>query len=208
MIRIDHVLLATTELDHGSGQLWRGYGLRSAPGGRHLAWGTANLIIPVGEQYLELVAVTDPELAAASPLGRAVLAGADRDRITPIGLCLVAPDLDQISQRLGSPSESGARLLADGSEIRWTTVGLERAFGAERLPFYINWDALARHPSTGQVEHRIAPREIAEVEVGGPESILASHLAGAVAGIRPVGGAPGLRSVTLRLADGDEIRIP
>jgi hypothetical protein len=144
--RIDHVLLATTELDHGSGQLWRGYGLRCAPGGRHVAWGAANLIIPVGDQYLELVAVTDPELAAASPLGRAVLAGADRDRITPIGVCLVAPDLDHISQRLGSPRETGARVLADGAEIRWTTVGLARAFGAERLPFYINWDALARHP--------------------------------------------------------------
>jgi len=207
VLRIDHVVLATTDLSHGQGQLWRGYGLGSAPGGRHLAWGTANMIIPIGEQYLELVAVTDPELAAASLLGRAVLAAADRDRVTPIAVCLVASDLELTSKRLGTPGESGARERPNGSQIRWTTVGLAQAFGAARLPFYIRWEDPLQHPSTLPAEHRIAVREIAEVGVGGPEPVLASHLAEPAAGIRPVGGVAGLRFVTLRLADGAEVRI-
>ncbi|MGC1184432.1 MAG: VOC family protein [Candidatus Dormiibacterota bacterium] len=200
-------MLATTDLSHGEDQLWRGYGLRAAPGGRHVAWGTANMIIPVGEQYLELVAVTNPELAAASLLGRAVLAAADRDRVTPIAVCLLASDLEPISRRLGTPAETGGRERPDGSQIRWRTVGLERAFGAARLPFYISWEDPLQHPSTIPAEHRIDAREISEVEVGGPEPILAGHLAEPVTAIRPVGGAAGLRSVTLRLADGTEVLI-
>lgn len=207
MLRIDHVLLATPDLDHGAEQLWRGHGLRCLPGGRHRLWGTANLILPIGSQYLELVAVEDPELARSSLLGRAVLASADRDRLTAIGVCLAAPEIAAVAERLGQPAEPGSRQLADGTEIHWITVGLERAFGAERLPFFIAWDRRDQHPSSAPSHHRAAAKEISAVEIGGPQDTLRAHLGEDVPGVCAVGGPPGIRSVTLRLLDGAEVEL-
>ncbi len=208
MTTIDHVLLATSDLRQGEQQLWRGYGLSCTPGGSHLRWGTANLIVPIGGQYLELVAVENAELARTALLGRAVLAAADRDRLVPIGLCLASSDLPSLAARVGQAAEPGSRTQADGSEIRWTTVGLEQAFGATRLPFFISWADSRQHPSSAVGQHRTSPREISEVEVGGPEDALRQHLGGEVPGVRAVGGAPGVRSFTLRLEDGSEVQLP
>ncbi|MGH7641850.1 MAG: VOC family protein [Candidatus Dormibacteria bacterium] len=208
MLKIDHVLLATTGLPHGAQQLWRGYGLRCAPGGSHLRWGTANLIVPIGSQYLELVAVEDTALARNSLLGRAVLAAADRDRLTPVGLCLAAEDLAEVGKRLGQKPQPGSRTLADGTELEWSSVGMELAFGAGRLPFFLNWADPSRHPSRQASAHRAEVREIAELEVGGEAGILRKHLGGDVPGVDAVGGAPGVRSVRLRLEDGSEVQLP
>ena len=208
MTQIDHVLFATPDLDIGEQQLWRGYGLGSIPGGRHVSWGTANRIAPLGSQYLELVAAENAELARHSLLGRAVLAAADRDRLTPVGLCLRVDDLTELETRLGQPGEAGSRVQADGTEIRWTTVGLGQAFGPTRLPFFIAWENAAQHPSQATARHRIAPLEIFEVEVGGAESVLRHRLGGDVPGVRVVGGAPGVRSITVRLEDGSELHLP
>ncbi len=208
MTRIDHVLLATTSLPHGEQQLLRAYGLHCQPGGSHLLWGTANLIVPIGSQYLELIAVENPGLASTSLLGRAVIAGAHRDRLTPIGLCLLADDLEEVARRLGQRAEPGARALADGSEVRWTTVGVEQAFGAARLPFFISWQDPTRHPAAATPEPGASNGEIAEVEVGGSEEVLLSHLGSAIPGVRAVGGPPGIRSITLRLADDKLLHLP
>ena len=42
-------------------------------GGRHPGRGTANLIVPFGDEYLELLAVVDEPEARSSPQGRPVL---------------------------------------------------------------------------------------------------------------------------------------
>jgi hypothetical protein len=206
--QIDHVVLATTDLDLGQTQLWRGYGLQGLRGGSHRVWGTANLIVPLGTQYLEVVAVEDPELAATTPLGRAVLAEADRDRLQPLAICLATGELRSVAARLERVAEAGSRTLLDGSELRWTTVGLEDALGPRRLPFFIWWEDPSRHPGAMAAAHGVEPRGIANVEVGGPESVLLEHLGEAVAGVHPVGGAPGVRSLALWLEDGSEVQLP
>ncbi|HUY24357.1 MAG TPA: VOC family protein [Candidatus Saccharimonadales bacterium] len=208
MTNIDHVVLATTDLEHGQTQLWRGYGLKGLRGGSHRAWGTANLIVPLGSQYLEVVAVEDPELAATTPLGRAVLAEADRDRIQPLAVCLATLELGPVAARLNRAPEAGSRTLLDGSELRWTTVGLEDALGPRRLPFFISWEDPSRHPGAMAAAHGCAARGIANVEVGGPESVLFDHLSEEVTGVRAVGGAPGVRSLSLWLEDGSEVQLP
>lgn len=208
MTQIDHVLLATTDLDRGQDQLWRAYGLECTAGGRHLRWGTANRIVPLGAQYLELVAVDDRDLAATSPLGRAVLAQAHSDRLQPIGLCLATDDLAAVASRLGRVPAAGSRTLADGSELRWTSVGVEEAFGRLQLPFFLTWENRSRHPGLAPAVHRTPARQIAFVEVGGSEQVLESHLGGAIHGVRPVGGAPGVRSLGLGLDDGSTLLLP
>jgi len=208
MTQIDHVVLATTDLERGQAQLWRSYGLQGLRGGSHRAWGTTNLIVPLGSQYLEVVAVEDRELAATTPLGRAVLAIADSDQLQPLAVCLAAPDLGPVAARLGREPQPGSRTLPDGSELKWSTVGLEDALGARRLPFFISWQDLAQHPGTMAAAHGVEARGIAYVAVGGPESALRNHLGEEVAGVRAVGGAPGVRSLAVELENGAEAELP
>jgi glyoxalase-like protein len=70
MLRIDHVVLASADLDATGERLWRDHGLASVHGGRHPAWGTANRIVPLGDQYVEALGVLDGEQAARSGFGR------------------------------------------------------------------------------------------------------------------------------------------
>jgi len=61
---IDHVVMAVRDLDDAGDRLLRDHGLASVPGGRHARWGTANRIVPLGEDYIELIGVVDGEQAA------------------------------------------------------------------------------------------------------------------------------------------------
>src|SRR5512142_3281084 len=67
---LDHVVLAVDDLDRAAARLEREHGLASYAGGRHARGGTANRIVPLGSQYLELMAVVDP--ARAEGWGRLV----------------------------------------------------------------------------------------------------------------------------------------
>lgn len=70
---IDHVILAVNDLARATDELAAALGLAATGGGRHPAWGTANRLVWLGDSYLELVGVEDPELAASGWFGRAVL---------------------------------------------------------------------------------------------------------------------------------------
>ena len=69
MIDVDHVLLATPDLDGTASRLESEHRLPSVPGGRHVGLGTENRIVPLGEAYVELVGVADRDEAAANPFG-------------------------------------------------------------------------------------------------------------------------------------------
>ena len=64
MLSIDHAVLAVADLDGAGERIFREHGLASVPGGVHPAWGTANRIIPMGADYLELISVVDPRSPA------------------------------------------------------------------------------------------------------------------------------------------------
>src|SRR5438094_8220956 len=66
---VDHVLLPVADLHDGARSLDERFGLKGIPGGRHPGVGTANVIVPLGRQYLELIAVVDQGEAASSRLG-------------------------------------------------------------------------------------------------------------------------------------------
>src|SRR5258705_6626537 len=66
---VDHVLLPVEDLEAAAQRLYERFGLRSVPGGRHPKVGTANMIVPLGLQYLELIAIVDPQEAEGSRLG-------------------------------------------------------------------------------------------------------------------------------------------
>ena len=64
MLRLDHVVYAAGDLDEAALRFRESFGLDSLEGGRHDRGGTANRIVPLGRQYVELVTVVDPEAAA------------------------------------------------------------------------------------------------------------------------------------------------
>ena len=68
-MELDHVLIAVDDLEAAAKEVEERLGLASVAGGRHHGLGTANRIVPLGETYLELVAVVDDAEAAASGFG-------------------------------------------------------------------------------------------------------------------------------------------
>ena len=211
--RIDHAVLAVRDLDASAGRLWEEYGLRFAPGGRHPRWGTANMIAPLGRDYLELLSVVDEEVGSSTVLGRTLLdLSADGDRW--FSVCLSDEEIETTAARLGLTVQPGSRTRPDGTEVRWRGAGIEERGPDLWLPFFISWDVpTALHPGSGPlpgaapVEHRIAVERIAWAEVGGDEERLREWLGGADSPIRVVDGEPGVHTVGISIRDGDERRL-
>src|SRR5947207_13236818 len=96
-LRIDHIVWGVDDLDRAAAEVQERYGLASVPGGRHPGWGTANRIVPLGSSYLELLAVVDPDEAAADPVG----SGYARHIRAASGLmlwCLATDELDAVAR--------------------------------------------------------------------------------------------------------------
>lgn len=207
MLRIDHVVLGSADLEATVARMWRDHGLASVVGGRHAAWGTGNFIVPLGDQYLEAFGVLDPEQAARTGFGRfmrEVTEGGDRWYTVAVR----DDDLDGTAARLGLELEPGERELPDGRVVRWRRGLLENPSVDPWLPFFIEWDVPDDlFPGRMPAHHRVPVTGIARVELGGDMERLRAALADPRLPIRLVGGEPGVRSVALSLADGGELLL-
>jgi hypothetical protein len=126
-------------------------GLASIEGGRHPGWGTANRIVPLGDAYLELVAVVDEAEAAQSAFGRWV-AGAPEG---PLGWAVRTDRLDEVAARLGLAVSDGSRVRRDGRLIQWRLAGVDEAAAEPCLPFFIEWapgTTLPGHGHEGRID--------------------------------------------------------
>lgn len=208
MTRIDHVVLATGDLELGAAQLLAEHGLASAPGGRHPDFGTSNRLVPMEEQYLELVAVTDPERAASCAFGRAVAALARPGEIGLLAVCLEASDLEAVAARLGLPIESGRRTSPDGARVSWRTVGFNQAFSPSRLPFFISWDTGSTHPSHMAVADRAKSARFTRVELGGDREQITAWLGAPVPNLVLTGGPPGVHRVEISCGEAVTVSLP
>jgi hypothetical protein len=124
---IDHVLIACADPDSAAAELEAAVGLRTSPGGRHEAQGTFNRLVWLGDSYVELMGVFDPELAEQSWWGRHALAviGRAPDRAGYMGVVVASDDLSAdaaVVRGRGSvlgPPEDGSRVRPDGRVVRW-----------------------------------------------------------------------------------------
>src|SRR5439155_21921320 len=117
-LELDHVLIAVADLAAAAEEIEARHGLASIEGGRHPGWGTANRIVPLGEAYLELVAVVDEAEAAQSPFGRWV-ATASPAPAELLGWAVRVDALDEDARRLGLVAAAGSRATRDGEVLRW-----------------------------------------------------------------------------------------
>jgi hypothetical protein len=136
MLAIDHVLLPVVDLALAASEIESRYGLASIEGGRHPAWGTANRIVPLGDAYVELVAVADREKAAHTAFGSWV-ASAKPGR--PLGWAVRTDAIEAVGRRLGLTVVPGFRATSGGARITWRSAGVEVAAREPALPFFIQW---------------------------------------------------------------------
>jgi hypothetical protein len=125
-------------------------GVRAAFGGKHPGRGTHNALLSLGgRQYLEIIAM-DPEQSYAPGLLFPELEGLSQprfiawavavDSVADVAKQARAADIETIG-----PLE-GSRAQADGSLLMWKTLRIARP-RVEGLPFFIEWQKDAVHPS-------------------------------------------------------------
>jgi hypothetical protein len=201
---IDHVIYAVEDLEAAGASLFEREGIASVPGGRHQGWGTANRIVPLGDSYLELIAVVDADEAEGSEFGRAVLSGVTEDRPL-VGWVVATDDIDAVAKRLDLEVESKSRERADGSTLSWKLAGMSRAMGTGAYPFFVEWEGPPEgRPGAADAEHDAEPRGIAWVEVTGEEDDLREWLGDADLPVRVTEGEPAIVGAAIE-TDGGEI---
>jgi len=151
VLAIDHVIVPVHDLQLEAARLEAQYGLASVEGGRHPAWGTANWIVPLGDTYLELIAVADPEVARGTAFGRWV-AAATPGRL--LGWALRTDAIDEVGRRIGQPVVPGSRVDPSGALLTWRSTGLDIALREPGLPFFIQWGDGVPLPGAATVDHR------------------------------------------------------
>ena len=205
MLRIDHVVYAVNDLDEAAVRFRQGFGLDSVVGGRHERWGTANRIVPLGDQYVELVAAVDEPTASESGFGRRVLERAAAGG----GWCTIAVATDHIetiATRLGLDVTPGSRTRPDGQMVRWRSAGLEDPRREPWMPFFLAWDVPDElHPGRARARHSVRAGGIAWVEVGGDVERLRGWLGGEQIPIRVVDAAPGVHRVAISTAESETV---
>jgi hypothetical protein len=201
-LELDHVLIAVADLATAAREFDARYGLVSVEGGRHAGWGTANRIVPLGDAYLELVAVVDEAEAALSPFGRWVALAPPRI-VWPVGWAVRTHQLDGISRRLNLAVGTGSRAGRGGQLLRWRLAGVEQAAAEPSLPFFIEWGPGTPLPGRAPATHRCGSVGIVRLELEGDGERLAGWLGSHALPITVRPGAPAVASIVLTTAAGE-----
>jgi hypothetical protein len=163
-------------------------GLTVLDGGRHPRRGTANLIIPLGTQYLELLAVVDEAEARSSPQGRPVVAALERRGPGLARWSVEVGDIEATAARVGLPVEERHRLLPDGTTLRWRSVGVDAAWDEPWRCAFMAWDDPRSHPArTAGAVHRNGATGFARLEVEMPDRHFVAALTAWMGGPLPEG---------------------
>jgi hypothetical protein len=204
MLELGQVILGVRDLDAATRRM-EGLGFSVLDGGVHPGLGTANRIMPLGRQYLELLSVVDPALAAAQWYGRALL-----DRIVAgdrlVRWSLRTDRIEAVAGPLGLVPERRERVRPDGRRLTWRTAGLQDAAEHSWPPFFMQWDDPVDFPGALPAQHKNGATGIAWLEVATPDpGRLRRLMSGGEAPIRLVEGIPGLQRVAVTTREGELI---
>jgi Glyoxalase-like domain len=206
MRSVDHVVLAVGDLDASADHLLDEHGLTSVVGGSHPTWGTANRIVPLGDTYLELIAVQDDAVAVRTRFGSAVAAAAASGTDRWLTWALRDDGIEATAARLGLPLSIGERAGPDGVIVRWRTAGVDDPARPQELPFFIAWEGPdSDHPGRTPIVHPSGAEAIARIELGVDRRTLDRWTDHAELPVRLVEGSPGIRAVAVRTPDGESV---
>ena len=146
MLVLSQIIFGVTDLDAAADR-FRALGFDVLDGGLHPGVGTANRVVPLGAQYLELLGVVAVNRARESEYGRSLLrAIADGDRLVRWSLRTDA--IENVAARLGIEVEHRQRVRPDGELL--ATGGGDLGKSGE-IKF---WDT-----ETWQIRGRILPHQ-------------------------------------------------
>lgn len=204
-VLFDHVLIAVKNLDLAAADFRDRYGLESTAGGRHTGFGTGNRIIPLGDSYIELIAVQDETEAEVSPFGRWVSEMCqDGDR--PAAVCLRTHDVDSTAERIGSPAIPMHRVRPDGVVLSWRLCGLEATLSDPALPFFIQWEVDPSDlPGALPEQHPNEGIELAWVEVAASRNAIEERVGADGPDIRCLDRGSGLVAIGLSTPAGPTV---
>jgi hypothetical protein len=127
------------------------------------------MIVPFGDQYLELLSVVDEAEALASPQGRPVLAALEERGPGLARWSVEASDITSASERVGLPIERRQRVRPDGTVVAWRSVGVDTAWAEPWRCAFMAWDDLSRHPARSAAPHPNGATGFARLDVQVPD---------------------------------------
>lgn len=143
--RFDHAVFAVTDLEAGMAA-FRRLGFEVEEGGRHPSLGTRNAIVPFGPDYLELLAVEDPEQARGA--GRFGAELVDFLAVLGSGLfgyVMAGSGLEEEAARLGALGVDTvgpfrmSRERPDGRLVEWRLAVPGGSPWRKPWPYLIDW---------------------------------------------------------------------
>lgn len=203
MLFLDHVVLAVRNLDVASKYLRDRFYLGTVEGGVHPEWGTGNVIVPLGDHFIEVVGITDLERAQSNPVGRVFL------QKTKNGDKFLAPvlgseDPDALSQRTGLSWASGER-KTDRGILGFRSAGIERSMlEGEGWPYFFDYDDRVARLGYGDPKHGFTVRGgIKRIQVSQDAEKLSAFLGETIPELSVANGEPDVLSVTISTERGD-----
>ncbi|HSS60165.1 MAG TPA: VOC family protein [Candidatus Limnocylindrales bacterium] len=149
MSRLDHLVLATRELDRTVDWVAQTLGVRPAPGGRHPGAGTRNFLLSLGPgHYLEVIG-PDPDQPEPAVPRWFLIDVIDRPRLTAwvASSNRLEEDVARAAEHgydLG-PIDARSRTTPEGEVLRWRMTR-RRHSDVAIVPTLIDWGT-TRHPS-------------------------------------------------------------
>jgi glyoxalase-like protein len=207
LLSLSQIIFGVNDLEAASAR-FRAMGFDVLDGGVHPGVGTANRVIPLGAQYLELLGVVSPELARESEYGRSLLrAIADGDRLVRWSLRTDA--IDDVAARLGLVVEPRKRMRPDGVLLTWRAAGLSLALADSTTPFFMQWDRAEQYPGLMPANHPNGARRVTDLAIAPRDAdAFQRWTEGADAPVQLVADrAPGLCSVSVQ-TDRGVLTIP
>lgn len=196
LARVDHIVLATPDVDDTADRLTTRMGVRAVAGGKHPAWGTRNALIALGDHtYLEIIGpdpgsppqepprpfgletLTIPRIATWAVRGRALERLVTHARGEGV-------DLGEVQHR--------TRRRPDGVLLGWVMTDLTAPRADGIIPFFVDWGETphpattspqggtliglsARHPEAGSVRAMLRSLGVGiEVEPGETPELIAT----------------------------------
>ncbi|MDX2972087.1 VOC family protein [Kribbella solani] len=147
---LDHLVLATRDLEQTVSDFTAATGIRPVEGGRHEQFGTRNYLVALGPlAYLEIAGpdADNPMPAAKLPFGMGAVRGSRllTWSVRPPSLEAAVRAAAAEGVDLG-PIRTVGRVTPAGSELNWRIAAAEPAPYDGLVPFLLDWGT-TRHPA-------------------------------------------------------------
>lgn len=176
LLRVDHLVYATPDLNRGIEQIEGLLGIRATPGGQHPGRGTRNALLALGPAtYLEIIA-PDPEQPPPKTPRPFGIDGLKESKL--VAWAAKGNQLERLRREFAQKGvqfgdvTSGSRRRPDGVVLSWRFTNPSTVLADGIVPFFIDWgqsphpaetaargltliDLRAEHPDTERVQHML-----------------------------------------------------